>query len=74
MRRGNLVVLTFVKCHAGEGAVLNLFVPVLNPLNWADGSVHSQFVLARIVTVAVLADEELVKAGPEFPCSMVVVG
>ena len=69
-----LVVLLVVKGHAGEGAILNLLIPVLDPLNRADGSVHSQFVLACIVAIAVLAHEELVEAGPavfaQYGCVM----
>ena len=59
----HLVVL-LAKGHTGEGAALNLLVPVLDPLGGADGSVHSQFVLARIVAFVVLAHEELIEAGP----------
>ena len=50
--------------HTWESTILNLLIPVLNPLNWADGSVHSQFLFACIIAIPVLADEELVEAGP----------
>ena len=63
-RRRRLVMFLLAEGHSGESTAVNLLFPVLDPLGWADGSVHSQFVLARIVAFVVLAHEELIEAGP----------
>ena len=50
--------------HTRKGAIRDLLVPVFNPFVRADGPVHSQLILAGVITIAVLADEELIKASP----------